>query len=419
MIKPTMSFNSLTLRQQFPILSHTANEHPLVYLDNAATTQKPEAVLQAIMAYYQTSNANVHRGSHYLSDKATEAFEQARQQVAHFIQAPQDSHIIWTKGATEAINIVAYGIEGQLQLGDEILISSLEHHANLVPWQQLAQRTGAKLRVLPLPSHKEQYAQLDNKQWEQACSEYFSSKTKLFACTHIANAIGVKLPIESLIKLAKSVDAITLIDGAQAVAHLPINVSELDCDFYVFSGHKMYAPTGIGVLYGKTYALEQLAPWQTGGEMVQQVSYQQTSFNKLPYRLEAGTPHIEGAIGLAAACAFLQAQDRQAMLAWEEHLASKVYQALEKHKSIQLYSPKAGCTMVSFLVDNISPMDLNGFLDSKGIAVRSGQHCAHPLMAELGVSGTIRASFACYNTEQEAEHFIDSLFEAIEILADE
>jgi len=444
-----MSFDPILLRQQFSILSLNANGHDLVYLDNAATTQKPNCVLAAIMDYYQTSNANVHRGTHFLSDKATNCFEQARISLAHFIKAPTESHIIWSKGATEAINIVAYGIEGQLEAGDEILISSLEHHANLVPWQQLAKRTGAILRILPfdlcLGSSLNTASTLpltspltNDDPWENSLkkeySEYFTSKTKLFACTQVSNAIGTELPIQKLIQLAQSVGALTLIDGAQAVAHYLVNVSELDCDFYVFSGHKMYGPTGIGVLYGKTQALEQLTPYQTGGEMVQQVSYQETVFNQLPYRLEAGTPHIEGAIGLAAACDFLQSHDRQALLAWEKHLAKRVYQALSNRKpkkepsrelnkellkkNIQIYSPEDS-TMVSFTVAGISPTDLNGFLDSKGIAVRSGQHCAHPLMTELGISGTIRASFACYNTEQEVDYFIKTLFEAIELLEEE
>lgn len=411
-----MSFNSASVRQQFPLLSETANGYPLVYLDNAATTQKPHAVLTALLNYYQTSNANVHRGSHFLSNKATTLFEQARETVAQFIQAQnnshvalKNSHVIWTKGATEAINIVAYGIEHHINSGDEIIISDVEHHANLVPWQQLVNRTGAQLIILPF---------LDNNNWEKEFAQYFTSKTKLVACTQISNALGIALPIEKVITLAKSVGALTLIDGAQAVAHYPVDVNQLDCDFYVFSGHKMYGPTGIGVLYGKTDALELLHPYQTGGEMVQAVTYEATSFNQLPYRLEAGTPNIEGAIGLAAACNFLMTQNRQALQKWEQSLCQRAYRALKQRHDIQLFSPEES-TLVSFVVKGVSTIDINDFLDSKGVAVRSGQHCAHPLMNDLGVSGTIRASFACYNTEEEVDYFLTSLFEAIDLLSED
>jgi cysteine desulfurase/selenocysteine lyase len=311
-----MAFDPSSLRHLFPILSLQAYDHPLTYLDNAATTQKPLPVLDAIQDYYRNTNANVHRGAHFLSDRATNRFEQARDTVARFINAPEQSHIIWTKGATEAINMVAFGLEHLLEEGDEILITSLEHHANLVPWQQLAFRTGARLRVLPLTSKGE---------WESEFSHYFTDRTRIFAATQISNAIGTSTPLQTMLDNAKQQGAFTLVDGAQAVAHYPIDIQALDCDFYVFSGHKMYGPTGIGVLYGKSHALDVLLPCQTGGEMVRHVSYQATEFNVLPYRLEAGTPNIEGAIGLAAACDFLNIQDRPALLAWEQSLAAHVY----------------------------------------------------------------------------------------------
>lgn len=403
-----MPFDPISLRQQFPILSQLAHDHPLIYLDNAATTQKPDVVLEAIIDYYKTSNANVHRGSHFLSDKATNQFEQARDTVAAFIKAPENSHVIWCKGATEAINQVAYGLEAELQPEDEILISSLEHHANLVPWQQLSKRTGAKLRSIPFTS---------DAKWEAEYASYFTDKTKVFACTQISNALGVQLPINQLLQEAKRVGALTLIDGAQVVAHYPVNMTELDCDFYVFSGHKMYAPTGIGVLYGKSAALERLQPLQTGGEMVLKVSLLETEFNQLPYRLEAGTPHIEGVLGLATACDFLMAQDRQAILSWEISLANRVRRILMNEADIKVYSP-ADSTLISFTVKNINALDLNAFLDSKGIGIRSGSHCAHPLMAQLGVTGTLRASFACYNNERDADHFVATLLDAIDLLAD-
>lgn len=405
-----MTFNPHLLRDAFPILATQANDQPLVYLDNAATTQKPTQVLNALLNYYQTSNANVHRGAHYLSDRATGQFEQARTQVARFINAPANSHVIWTKGATEAINMVAYGLEWQIKAGDEILITSLEHHANLVPWQQLAFRTGARLRILPLTSKGE---------WEPEYEHYFNKHTRILACTHISNALGVHTPLTHLLSCAKAVGALTLIDGSQAVAHETIDVAALDCDFYVFSGHKMYGPTGIGVLYGKAHALDILTPYQTGGEMVRHVSYNSTEFNDLPFRLEAGTPHIEGAIGLAAACEFLAQLDRSAVQTWEQQLAAWVYNELRFDTRIELYSPEQGSTMVSLGVPGIHLIDLNTYLDSQGIAVRAGSHCAHPLMAQLGVTGTLRASFACYNTLAEAQHFCSVLLDAIEILSDD
>ncbi len=405
-----MVFDPHSIRQEFPILQQPAYEHELVYLDNAATTQKPIFVLERLLGYYQTTNANVHRGAHFLSDQATSQFERARETVARFINASEKGQVIWSKGTTEAINMVAYGIEHLLDPEDEILISSLEHHANLVPWQQLAFRTGARLRVIPFTS---------DGLWQPEYANYFSDRTKVVACTQVSNAIGVQLPIQEVIHHAKQVNAITLIDGAQAVAHYSIDVSQLDCDFYVFSGHKMYGPTGIGVLYGKTDALDSLLPSQTGGEMVLHVTYQATEFNILPYRLEAGTPNIEGAIGLAAACEYLQKHDREAILQWEQFLVQRVHSLLENRTDIEIYSPRDNSTLVSLSVKTAHIMDLNNYLDSKGIAVRGGSHCAHPLMAQLGVSGTLRASFACYNTIEEAEHFANTLLEAAELLSED
>ncbi|WP_414677751.1 aminotransferase class V-fold PLP-dependent enzyme [Marinomonas sp. 2405UD68-3] len=405
-----MVFDPHSIRQEFPILQQPANDHALVYLDNAATTQKPMFVLERLLGYYQTSNANVHRGSHFLSDQATSQFERARQVVSRFINAPEYGQVIWTKGTTEAINMVAYGIEHLIDPEDEILISSLEHHANLVPWQQLAFRTGARLRVIPFTS---------DGLWQPEYASYFSERTKIVACTQVSNAIGVPLPVQDVIQHAKRVNAITLIDGAQAVAHYEIDVDQLDCDFYVFSGHKMYGPTGIGVLYGKTDALDSLLPSQTGGEMVLHVTYQATEFNVLPYRLEAGTPNIEGAVGLAAACEYLQKHDRESLLQWEQFLVQSVHALLGNRTDIEIYSPKDTCTLVSLSVKGPHIMDLNGYLDSKGIAVRGGSHCAHPLMAQLGVSGTLRASFACYNTIEEAEYFANTLLDGIEFLSED
>ena len=405
-----MAFDPLSIRSSFPILNQMAHGHPLVYLDNAATTQKPLCVLDAIQDYYRNANANVHRGAHFLSDKATSQFENARQTVARFIRAPQDSHVIWTKGTTEAINMLAYGLEHSLEKDDEILITSLEHHANLVPWQQLANRTGAVLRILPLEA---------DGQWKAEYESYFTQKTRIFTATQVSNAIGVSTPLKNILNLAKQQGALTLVDGAQAVAHYSVDVEELDCDFYVFSGHKMYGPTGIGVLYGKAPALEALSPYQTGGEMVRKVSYQTTEFNDLPYRLEAGTPNIEGAIGLAAACDFIEKQDRKALLDWEQFLAAHVYKRLSHNENIKIHSPENNTTLVSLSVPNVHILDLNSYLDSQGVGVRSGSHCAQPLMATLGVEGTLRASFACYNTMEEADRFCDVLIEAIDLLGED
>lgn len=405
-----MAFDPSLLRQQFPILEQPANGYPLIYLDNAATTQKPSQVLQRLQSYYLTSNANVHRGAHFLSDLATNQFESARHTIARFIGAEDVNSIIWTKGATEAINMVAYGLEHLLSEQDEILITSLEHHANLVPWQQLAKRCGARLRVIPFTS---------DGLWQTEYANYFSKHTKIVACTQVSNAIGVHLPLEHILNCAKEVGAFTLVDGAQAVAHYPIDVMALDCDFYAFSGHKMYGPTGIGVLYGKQSALEQLQPYQTGGEMVLSVSFKETHFNQLPFRLEAGTPNIEGAVGLAAACDFLEQQDRPAMLAWEQGLAERTRRLLTEQVDIRVYSPSQSSTMISLSVNGVHPGDLGAYLDSKGIAVRSGRHCAHPLMAQLGIAGTLRASFACYNTLEEADRFVETLVEGIELFSDD
>lgn len=405
-----MAFNPNDVRALFPILQQEAYGHPLTYLDNAATTQKPLAVMESIMDYYRFDNANVHRGNHYLSDRATSLFEHARQCVADFIHAKEMNSIIWTKGTTESINLVAYGLEHLLDRDDEILISSLEHHANLVPWQQLAFRTGARLRVIPFTSEGV---------WQDEYASYFSDRTKIVACTHISNAIGVQLPIAKVIQEAKRVGAFTLIDGAQACSHYSINVSELDCDFYVFSGHKMYGPTGIGVLYGKMESLERLIPLLTGGEMVTHVSYQATEFNALPYRLEAGTPNIEGAIGLATACKFLNALPRNDVLEWEQQLSQRAYQALVTMNQVEIYSPATDSTLISLTVKGCHTMDLNGYLDSKGIAVRAGSHCAHPLMEQLGVTSTIRASFACYNTVEDVDRFVNTLIEGIELLGED
>ena len=396
-----------TLRLDFPILAHTVHGQPLVYLDNAATTQKPRAVLDALNHYYQSQNANVHRAAHALSGQATLAFESARAKVAAFINAPDNAQVIWTRGATEAINLVAYSFGmHSLKAGDEIILSTMEHHANIVPWQQVAAATGAIIKVIPLNEN----AELDM----VAAESLFSTRTKLLAVSHISNALGVINPIKKLIAMAKAVGAVTLIDGAQAVGHCSVDVQALDCDFYVFSGHKMFGPTGIGVLYGKRELLEAMPPWQTGGEMIKQVSFAHTSFGELPFKFEAGTPNIAGAIGLGAAIDYVTSLDRTAVYQHEQALMQQLLTGLNAMPEVRIIGrPQAGA--VSFVIDEVHPQDLATLLDMQGIAVRTGHHCAMPLMQALDLPhGTIRASLAFYNNADDIAALLAGLDKARE-----
>ncbi len=402
-----MALDIQTLRLDFPILAHTVNGQPLVYLDNAATTQKPRAVLDALNHYYQSQNANVHRAAHALSGQATQAFEAARAKVAAFINTPDTDQVIWTRGATEAINLVAYSFGmHSLKANDEILLSTMEHHANIVPWQQVAAATGAIIKVIPLNAN----AELDM----EAAASLFSPRTKLLAVSHISNALGMINPIKQLITMAKAVGAVTLIDGAQAVGHFPIDVQALDCDFYVFSGHKMFGPTGIGVLYGKRELLEAMPPWQTGGEMIKEVSFEHTSFGELPFKFEAGTPNIAGAIGLGAAVDYLSGLDRAAVVAHEQALMEQLLAGLNAMPDVRIIGrPQAGA--VSFVIDDVHPQDLATLLDMQGIAVRTGHHCAMPLMQALDLPhGTIRASIAFYNSTDDIAALLAGLDKARE-----
>ncbi|WP_026339274.1 aminotransferase class V-fold PLP-dependent enzyme [Psychromonas ossibalaenae] len=403
------TFSVSQIRTHFPILNQSVNEFPLVYLDNAATTQKPLAVVEAVSCYYLNNNANVHRASHQLSNRATCAFEAAREKVKSFINAADSKEIIWTKGTTESINLLANVLTAQLSKGDQIIISALEHHANIVPWQMLAERIGIVLKVIPLT---------DNFTLDIAAYKtLLSDKTKLVAVAHISNALGVINPVKEIIKLAHDVGAQVLIDGAQAVAHQRVDVQELDCDYYVFSGHKLFGPTGIGVLYGKQHLLEQLPPWQGGGEMIKSVSFEQTTYNDLPFKFEAGTPNIAGVIGLAAAVDFINSYDRQDLLKHEQSLLSFTEQALAQIPEITLFCAgikKSGA--VSFSVKGEHPTDIAMLLDAQGIAVRSGSHCAMPLMKALNCNGTVRVSFSIYNTMAEAQRFIAALKNVIQML---
>ncbi|WP_421331632.1 aminotransferase class V-fold PLP-dependent enzyme [Aeromonas veronii] len=396
------------LRSQFPALAQEVNGHPLVYLDNAATTQKPQTVLDAIAHYYGADNANVHRAAHALSGRATRAFEAARETVARFINAPHSREVIWTRGTTEAINLVAqsWGMS-ELKAGDEIILSTLEHHANIVPWQLVAQRTGAVIRVIPL----DERGNLDL----AAYHAMLRPRTRLVSMAHVSNALGTVNPVKEILAAAKAVGAVTLIDGAQAVAHLDVDVQAIGCDFYAFSGHKLYGPTGIGVLWGRTELLEQMPPWQAGGEMIDRVSFSGTTFNTLPFKFEAGTPHIAGAIGLAAAIDFVMAQDRQWLARHEQALTDYLVAGLQQVPGLCLIGePNQRAGAVSFLLEDIHPQDAATLLDMQGIALRVGHHCAMPLMESLGIGGTMRASLACYNNRDD----VDALLAALHKLSD-
>ncbi|EPC3543391.1 aminotransferase class V-fold PLP-dependent enzyme [Aeromonas hydrophila] len=396
------------LRSQFPALAQEVNGHPLVYLDNAATTQKPQVVLDAIAHYYSADNANVHRAAHALSDRATRAFEAARETVARFINAPHSREVIWTRGTTEAINLVAqsWGMS-ELKAGDEIVISTLEHHANIVPWQLIAQRTGAVIRVIPL----DERGDLDL----AAYHAMLGPRTRLVSVAHVSNALGTVNPVKEMVAAAKAVGALTLIDGAQAVAHLEVDVQAIDCDFYAFSGHKLYGPTGIGVLWGRTELLERMPPWQAGGEMIDRVSFAGTTFNTLPFKFEAGTPHIAGAIGLAAAVDFVMEQDKEALASHEAALTDHLVAGLQQVPRLRLVGePSQRAGAVSFLLEDIHPQDAATLLDMQGIALRVGHHCAMPLMESLGIGGTLRASLACYNNRDD----VDALLAALHKLSD-
>lgn len=397
-----MSFDVASLRAQFPILSQTIRGKSLVYLDNGATTQKPEAVIQAVDAYYRECNSNVHRGAHYLSDEATARFENARQSVADFLNASREE-IIWTRGTTESINLVASCYGASLKAGDEVVISTLEHHSNIVPWQMACERSGATLKVIPL--------QADGNLDLAAYRALLNERTRIVAVTQVSNALGTVNPVAEMIRDAKAVGAVTLLDGAQAVSHFSVDVRALDCDFYAFSGHKLFGPTGIGVLYGRKALLEAMPPWLGGGEMIETVSFERSTWNRLPYKFEAGTPNIAGAVGLGAAIDWLQAQDRTALAAHEAALLRDATTRAEAFDGMRLIGTAPGkVAVMSFLLDGAHPHDVGQLLDQQGVAVRTGHHCTMPLMDCLGIPGTVRASFSIYNDSSD----IERLFMALE-----
>jgi cysteine sulfinate desulfinase len=402
-------FNIQNIRRQFPALAQNEGQEALIYLDSAATTQKPQVVIDAISHYYSTQNANVHRGSHRLTAKATSDFEAARDTMAQFIGASSRKEIIWTRGATEAINLIAQTYaRNTLQVGDEILVSEMEHHANIVPWQIVAAQTGAS--VVKIPITPECHFDLE------AFQARLSNKTKIVALAHTTNVTGTRQPIETVIKLAHQVGAVVVIDGAQGIVHETVNVRELDADFYLFSGHKLYAPAGIGVLFGKLALLEAMPPWHGGGKMVEKVSFEGTTFAELPGKFEAGTPNVAGAIALAKAIEWLQSCDRTAIEAHLHRLQTLTYQALQQLDDIRVIGYQPNASILSFVMDGVHHQDIATLLDQQGIAVRSGHHCAHPLMDALGLAGTVRISFGIYNTEEEVEQLIAAITKAVDML---
>ncbi|MFL5244652.1 MAG: SufS family cysteine desulfurase [Gemmataceae bacterium] len=399
------------VRKDFPILKQTVHGNPLVYLDNAATTQKPQIVLDTLTRYYTTINANVHRGVHWLSERATHDYEEARAKVQRFIGAAEAREIIFVRGITEAINLVAqtHGRKN-LKAGDEVIISAMEHHSNIVPWQILCDEKGAKLRVIPI-----------NDQGELLLDEYeklLNPRTKFVSVVHVSNSLGTVNPVKRIIDLAHRRNVPVLLDGAQSAPHMPVNVQDLDCDFYTFSGHKIYGPTGIGVLYGKAKLLEAMPPYQGGGDMISSVTFEKTTYNVLPYKFEAGTPDIAGAIGLGTALDYLRGLGWDAVMAHEQDLLEYATAAVSEIPGLRLIgTAKEKASVLSFVLEGIHPHDLGTILDREGIAIRTGHHCTQPLMDRFGVPATARASFALYNTQEEIDALVRGLHKAQEVFA--
>jgi len=392
------------LRADFPILNEVVNGNPLIYFDNGATSQKPKQVLAAIQNYYEHENANVHRGIHELSNRATEAYENARQRTAQFLNARDKSEIIFTRGTTEGINLVAatWALD-HLKPGDTILISELEHHSNLVPWQMVAKRTGAKLAYIPVTGDE---STLDLSRLDRMAAD----GVKILSITHISNSMGVVNPVAEICAKARAQGVVTVIDAAQSAGHLPIDVQVIGCDFLAFSSHKILGPTGMGVLYGRKEILKDLSPYQGGGEMISKVEYFDTVYNVPPHRFEAGTPHIAGAVGLHAALDYLDAIGRDRIFSHDQELAEYAVAKLSEFKGIRIFGPKQGrAGLVSFVFPSAHALDVATMVDQKGVALRAGHHCNQPLMAKLGVPATLRASFYFYNTKVEVDRFIEIL----------
>lgn len=396
-------------RVDFPILDSEVRGRPLAYLDNAATTQKPQVVIEAERQYYLRNNANVHRGVHMLSRRATDAFDAARDRVQRFIHAASPREIVFVRGTTEAINLVAqcYG-RPRFKPGDQIILSAMEHHSNIVPWQMLCQQTGAELRIIPVDESGE--LRMD------AYRELFNAHTRMVAVTHVSNVLGTINPVRAIIAQAHAHGVPVLLDGAQAAAHLAVNLQELDCDFYAFSGHKLYGPMGIGVLYGKSSLLDAMPPWQGGGDMIRAVSFEHTEYNTLPYKFEAGTPNVAGAIGLAAAMDYVSAIGLDTIDAHEQELLAYGTRALESIPGLRLIGTARNKTAIlNFVLKGVHAHDIGTILDSEGVAIRTGHHCAMPLMERYGVPATARASFGLYNTHKEVDALATGLEKVLEI----
>lgn len=409
---PVKALDVERLRRDFPILASSVNGKPLVYLDNAATSQKPTAVIDAISRYYQEENANIHRGVHRLSELATAAYEAARETLREFLGAARAEEVIFTRGTTEAINLVAqsYG-RSRLSAGDEIILSEMEHHSNIVPWQLVAEQTGAVLRVIPV----DEAGNLDLASFQALLGK----RTRIVALTQLSNVLGTINPIRQIADLAHEVGAVLVVDGAQSAPHLDVNVQQLGCDFFACSGHKMLGPTGIGVLYGRAELLDAMPPYQGGGGMIEAVSFERTTYAPIPGRFEAGTPHIAGAIGLAAAVRYLEGIDLPSAQLHETGLLSQAVAGLKEIPGLRLIGAGPGprASVVSFVLDGIHPHDAGTILDQEGVAVRGGHHCAQPLMRRYGVAGTIRASFSLYNTPAEVDALLRGLHRVREVFA--
>jgi cysteine desulfurase/selenocysteine lyase len=405
-----LAYDVARIRADFPILRQMVNGSPLVYLDNAATSQKPHVVIEGLKRYYETENSNIHRGVHFLSELATRDYEEARSKIRRFINAAETSEVIFTRGATEGINLVAssYGRKF-VKRGDEIIISALEHHSNIVPWQMLAEEVGAKLNVIPI-----------NDDGELIIEEYIrllNSRTRLVAVAHVSNSLGTVNPVKRIIEMAHSYDVPVLLDGAQAAPHMKLDVRDLDCDFYAFSGHKLCGPTGIGVLYGKSDWLNAMPPYQGGGDMIASVSFEKTTFNSLPHKFEAGTPHIAGGIGLGIAIDYLTSIGIDRIAAHEHELLDYATEALTSIPRVKIIgTAREKASVLSFTIDSIHPHDIGTILDQEGIAIRAGHHCAQPVMKRFGVPATARASFGLFNTKSEIDVLVDGINRVIEVL---
>ena len=408
---PLGAYDPQKIRANFPILYQQVNGKPLVYLDNAATTQKPRAVIDAITRYYEADNANIHRGVHYLSQHATQRYENSRETVRRFLNAAEPSEIVFVRGATEGINLIAQTLgRTRVRAGDEVLITAMEHHSNIVPWQILCEEKGAMLRVAPI-----------NDAGELILDEFarlLGPRTKIVAVPHVSNALGTINPLRQMVELAHRHNAVVVVDGAQAVPHLAVDVRALDCDFYVFSGHKLYGPTGIGVLYGKSALLNAMPPYQGGGDMILSVTFEKTTYNKIPHKFEAGTPDVSGVIGLAAAINYVNELGLDRIEAHERDLLRQATESLSTIPGLRLIgTAKEKASVLSFVMDGIHPHDIGTILDQEGIAIRTGHHCAQPVMERFGIPATARASFAFYNTREEVNALVKGIDRVREVFA--